>query len=90
MAMARSLVGLDVHATKIVAAVLDAPDRSAAALQVGRDVVEAAPGCARAVRDRCAPPMRPVRPATGWRASSRDARSDVCCRGAQQDPARER
>jgi hypothetical protein len=36
MAKAKSLVGLDVHATKIVAAVLDAEARAVAVLHVGR------------------------------------------------------
>ena len=73
MAKARTLVGLDVHATKIVAAVLDAETGRAAVLQAGRRGRARRPGCAPGCRGRCARPMRPGRPATGWRASSRAA-----------------
>ena len=46
MAKARSLVGLDVHATKIVAAVLDAETGEVQFFRVGGDVGEAAGLCA--------------------------------------------
>jgi len=46
MAKARSLVGLDVHAAKIVAAVIDAETGELARFRVGGDVVEAAKLCA--------------------------------------------
>lgn len=46
MAKARSLVGLDVHATKIVAAVLDAETAELQFFRVGGDVKEAAGLCA--------------------------------------------
>src|SRR3954449_1459694 len=46
MAKARSLVGLDVHATKIVAAVLDAETGELRWFCVGGDVAEAAGFCA--------------------------------------------
>jgi hypothetical protein len=46
MAKARSLVGLDVHATKIVAAVLDAETGELQWLRVGGEVAEAAGLCA--------------------------------------------
>jgi hypothetical protein len=46
MAKARSLVDLDVHATKIVAAVLDAETGEVQCLRVGSEVGEAAGLCA--------------------------------------------
>src|SRR4051794_6247295 len=46
MAKARTLVGLDVHASKIVAAVLDAESGELAWFSVGGDVAEAAGLCA--------------------------------------------
>ena len=46
MAKARSLVGLDVHATKIVAAVLDAETGEMQCFTLGGDVIEAAGLCA--------------------------------------------
>jgi transposase len=46
MAKARSLVGLDVHATKIVAAVLDAETGEVQYFTLGGDVVQAAGLCA--------------------------------------------
>ena len=73
MAKARTLVGLDVHATKIVAAVLDAETGRAAVVSGRRRCRARRPGCAPGCRGRCAPPMRPGRPATGSRASSRAA-----------------
>ena len=45
MAKARTLVGLDVHATKIVAAVLDAETGEVQWFRVGGDVAEAAALC---------------------------------------------
>ncbi len=46
MAKARSLVGLDVHATKVVAAVLDAESGELAFFALGGDVTQAAGLCA--------------------------------------------
>ena len=46
MAKARTLVGLDVHATKIVAAVLDAETGELQWFRVPGEVVEAAALCA--------------------------------------------
>ena len=46
MAKARTLVGLDVHATKIVAAVLDAETGELQWFRLGGDVAEAAGLCA--------------------------------------------
>ena len=72
MAKARTLVGLDVHATKIVAAVLDAETGELQWFRVGGEVArrrDCAPGC----RARSAPRMRRGRPGTGWRASWRAA-----------------
>ena len=73
MAKARTLVGLDVHATKIVAAVLDAETGELRWFRAGRRCRARRPGCAPGCRGRCARPMRPGRPGTGWRASSRGA-----------------
>jgi hypothetical protein len=50
MAKARTLVGLDVHATKIVAAVLDAETGELRWFRVGGDVAEAAGLCAGSAR----------------------------------------
>ena len=85
MAKARSLVGLDVHATKIVAAVLDAETGELQFFTLRGDVDARRPGCAPGCRGRCARRMRPGRPGTGSRASSRGA-GRVRCRGAEQDP----
>jgi hypothetical protein len=63
MAKARSLVGLDVHAAKIVAAVLDAQTGQVQHFRMSGDVAEAAGLCA-GLRGRCAPRMRPGRPGT--------------------------
>ena len=46
MAKARSLVGLDVHARKVVAAVLDSETGELQRFGVGGDVAEAAGLCA--------------------------------------------
>ena len=62
MAKARTLVGLDVHATKIVAAVLDAETGELQRFRVPGDVVQTAALCAGL--------PRPARPATDSRASS--------------------
>ena len=73
MAKARTLVGLDVHATKIVAAVLDAETGRAAVVSRSGGEPARRPGCARGCRGRSGRRMRPGRPGTGWRASSRGA-----------------
>src|SRR5213596_2658552 len=76
MAKARSLVGLDVHATRIVASVLDAESGELAFFRVGGDVVEAA--------GLCAGLPRPVRAAyeagpTGYGLARELARRGVEC-----------
>ena len=89
MAKARSLVGLDVHATKIVAAVLDAQTGQVQHFRLGGDVRDAAGLCAGLPR-----PVRATYEAgpTGYGLARELARrqSRVRCRGAEQDPARER
>jgi transposase len=76
MAKARSLVGLDVHATKIVAAVLDAESGELRFFTLGGDVTEAA--------GLCAGLRRPVRAAyeagpTGYGLARELARRGVEC-----------
>lgn len=76
MAKARTLVGLDVHATKIVAAVLDAESGELQWFRVSGDVVEAAALCAAL--------PRPVRAAyeagpTGYGLARELARRGVEC-----------
>jgi transposase len=76
MAKARSLVGLDVHATRIVAAVLDADTGELAWFGVGGDVADAA--------GLCAGLPRPVRAAyeagpTGYGLARELARRGVEC-----------
>lgn len=53
MAKARSLVGLDVHATKIVAAVLDAQTGELQFFTLSGDVMQAAGLCAGLPRPVC-------------------------------------
>ena len=76
MAKARSLVGLDVHATKIVAAVLDAQTGQLQHFRLGGDVADAA--------GLCAGLARPVRAAyeagpTGYGLARELARREVEC-----------
>jgi transposase len=76
MAKARTLVGLDVHATKIVAAVLDAQTGEVQWFRVSGDVVEAAALCAAL--------PRPVRAAyeagpTGYGLARELERRGVAC-----------
>src|SRR3954462_3620240 len=76
MAKARTLVGLDVHATKIVAAVLDAESGELVWFGLGGDVAEAA--------GLCAGLPRPVRAAyeagpTGYGLARELARRGVEC-----------
>jgi transposase len=76
MAKARSLVGLDVHATKIVAAVLDGETGELEFFRLGGDVRDAA--------GLCAGLPRPVRAAyeagpTGYGLARELARRDVGC-----------
>jgi hypothetical protein len=70
MAKAKTLVGLDVHATKIVAAALDAESGELQTFRMNGDAGEAAGFCAGLAR-----PVRVAyeagRPGTGWRVSSR-------------------
>jgi hypothetical protein len=89
MAKARTLVGLDVRAAKIVAAVLDADTGELKVFAMQGDVVAAAGFCAGL--------PRPVRVAyeagpTGvhTRARAREAARGVRGRGAVEDPARDR
>ena len=65
MAKARTLVGLDVHATKIVAAVLDAETGELQSFRMNGEVAEAAAFCARGCRGRCVSRMRRARPGYG-------------------------
>ena len=79
MAKAKTLVGLDVHATKIVAAVLDAESGELRTFRMNGDVGDAtrsAPGS----RGRCVLRMRRARPGTGWRVSSRSVAWSVWSR----------
>ena len=89
MAKARSLVGLDVHATKVVAAVLDA--------ETGQLQTFAMSGENAKVAAFCAGLPRPVRAAyeagpTGYGLARELANRGVECVVAalEQDPARER
>ena len=79
MAKARTLVGLDVHATKIVAAVLDAETGQLQTFAMDGDS-DAGPASARGWLGRCVWPMRPARLGTGWRASLRSAALSVLSR----------
>lgn len=76
MAKARSLVGLDVHATKIVAAVLDAQTGQLQHFRLGGDVAEAAGLCAGLAR-----PVRATYEAgpTGYGLARELARREVEC-----------
>ncbi len=87
MAKARSLVGLDVHATKVVAAVLDAESGELAFFALGGDVTQAA-GCARGCRGRWAWRMRRGRRVTAWRASWRGGVLGVWSRRRARSRAR--
>ncbi len=69
MAKARSLVGLDVHATKIVAAVLDAETRQLQTFVMGGESEKAAGFCAGLPALVRVARMRPVRRDTGWHVS---------------------
>ena len=68
MAKAGALVGLDVHATKVVAAVLDAETGELQCFTLSGDISEAAGLCS-GCRGRCAPPAR-LRPARRTRRPS--------------------
>ena len=74
MAKAKTLVGLDVHATKIVATVLDAETGQLQTFSMDGDTAGAAGFCA-GYRGRCGWRMRLVRRATAWRASSHPPRT---------------
>ncbi len=69
MAKARSLVGLDVHATKIVAAVLDAETGQLQCFTLGGEAEKTAAFCEQLPR-RYGSRMRPAQLGIGWRASS--------------------
>ena len=73
MAKARTLVGLDVHATKVVAAVLDVETGELAFFSMTADIAGVA-GFALVCPVRCGRRMRQARPGTGWRGSSRGVR----------------
>ena len=79
MAKAKTLVGLDVHATKIVAAVLDVETGQLQSFAMGGETAGAAGFCAGLPR-RCGSRMRPARPGTGSRASSRGVALSVSSR----------
>ena len=88
MAKARTLVGLDVHATKIVAAVLDAETGELQTFAMSGEIAAAAGFCAGL--------PRPVRVAyeagpTGYGLARElvKRRRGVCGRGAVEDPARD-
>ena len=70
MAKARSLVGLDVHATKVVAAVLDAETGQLQTFSMSAETARRSPRSVRGCRGRCASHMKPGRRGTGSRASS--------------------
>ena len=84
MAKARTLVGLDVHAAQVVAAVLDAESGELRTFRMNGDVGEAAGFCGGLPRP-VAPRMRRGRRATGC-ARAREAPRAVHRRGAEQDP----
>ena len=87
MAKARSLVGLDVHATKIVAAVLDAETGEIAFFSMTADIEKTAAFCAalpRPIGSR----TRPVRRGTASPASSPSGASNVSWRHRRRSPAR--
>ena len=73
MAKAKTLVGLDVHATKIVAAVLDAETGQLQTFAMSGETDEGGRRSARGCRGRCGSRMRPARRGTGSRASSPSA-----------------
>ena len=73
MAKARTLVGLDVHATKIVAAVLDAETGELQSFAMNGDIARGGRVLRRAAAAGAGRRMRPGRPGTGSRASSRSA-----------------
>lgn len=75
MAKARSLVGLDVHATKIVAAVLDAETGELQFFTLGGDVIEAA--------GLCAGLPRPVRATYEAGPTGYGLARELDCRGVQ-------
>ena len=87
MAKARSLVGLDVHAAKIVAAVLDAETGQVQHFRMSGDVAEAAGLCA-GLAGRCARLMRRGRRATDLRANLRAVRSIALSRRRARSLAR--
>ena len=76
MAKARSLVGLDVHAAKIVAAVLDAETGELQHFRLGGDIAEAAALCSGFAR-----PVRATHEAgpTGYGLARELARRRVEC-----------
>ena len=87
MAKARSLVGLDVHATKVVAAVLDAEMGQLQTFAMNGETAKVAAFCA-GCHGRSARRMRPGRPGTGSRASSPSAAWSVSSRRRARSRAR--
>ena len=88
MAKAKSLVGLDVHATKIVAAVLDAETGEIAFFAMTADIGRTGPGSARRCRGRSGWRMRPVRRGTVSRASWPSGAWNVSWRPRRRSRAR--
>ena len=87
MAKARSLVGLDVHAAKIVAAVLDADTGELKSFAMNGET-RRRPGSAPGCRDRSGSRMRPDRPGTRSRASSRSGGLSAWSRRRRRSRAR--
>ncbi len=86
MAKARTLVGLDVHATKIVAAVIDAETGELGKFRMSGETAAASGFCA-ALPGRSGSRMRPARPGTGSRASSPSAGRSVSWRHRRRSRA---
>ena len=68
MAKAKTVVGLDVHATKIAAAVLDVETGELSRFQMIGDAAGAAGFLCRVAASGAESRMRPARPGTGSRA----------------------
>ena len=86
MAKARTLVGLDVHATKIVAAVLDADSGQLQSFTMGGETARRPLRSARGFRGRSGWPMRQGLRGTGSRARSPGAGWSVSWRRRARSP----
>ena len=87
MAKARTLVGLDVHAAKIVAAVLDAETGEVQCFRMAGEIASAAAFCAGLPRPaRVAYEAGPT--GYGLAREAREAPRWMCRGGAVEDPAR--